>query len=212
MVPGLHGLLFGNTFELELPLPHRNGKAIACSGKIYFMGGYCEDVRETSNYEFDPQKNEWTIKADVPIGRSNFAVASLEDRIFVIGGDPVLPDNDLYLTGENKWTVLTPLSIPRQHIDCGRIGNKIYVFDVNKNNWGTGSRLPKGIQFPGVEFIRSRGNRPAPGLCFGHRNRERTGRCRRRSPCRPNRLNSSRSASPGLCLVFYGQRHTYRHA
>jgi N-acetylneuraminic acid mutarotase len=113
-----------------LPLPHRNGKAIACNGKIYFMGGYCpatDEVRETSNYEYDLQKDKWTIKSDVPVGRSNFAIASFKNRIFVIGGDPVLPNNDLYLAGEDKWEVLTPLSIPRQHIDCGRIGNKIYV-------------------------------------------------------------------------------------
>jgi N-acetylneuraminic acid mutarotase len=116
--------------KADLPLAHRNGKAIACRGKVYYMGGYCpatEEVRETSNYEYDPQKDHWTIKANVPIGRSNFAITSFEDRIFVIGGDPVLPNNDLYLTREDKWEVLTPLSIPRQHIDCVRIGNEIYV-------------------------------------------------------------------------------------
>ena len=116
--------------KADLPLPHRNGKAVACGGKIYFMGGYCpetEEVRENSNYEYDPQKDKWTIKADIPVGRSNFAIASFEDRIFVIGGDPVLPNHDLYLADEDKWEVLTPLSLRRQHIDCGRIGNKIYV-------------------------------------------------------------------------------------
>jgi len=116
--------------KAALPLPHRNGKAIACRGKIYYMGGYCpetEDARETSNYAYDPQKNEWASKAAVPVGRSNFAIASLEDKIYVIGGDPVLPNNDLYLTGVDKWEVLTPLTIPRQHIDCARIGNDIYV-------------------------------------------------------------------------------------
>jgi N-acetylneuraminic acid mutarotase len=116
--------------KASLPLPHRNGKAVACGGKIYFMGGYCpetEEVRETSNYRYDPQKNEWTVKADVPIGRSNFAITSFESGIFVIGGDPVLPNNDLYSTSKDKWEVLAPLSLPRQHIDCARIGSKIYV-------------------------------------------------------------------------------------
>lgn len=116
--------------KAKLPLPHRNGKAVACRGKIYYMGGYCpetEDPRETSNYAYDPQKNEWTTKAAVPIGRSNFAIASLEDKIYVIGGDPVLPNNDLYLADEDRWEVLNPLAIPRQHIDCARIGNNIYI-------------------------------------------------------------------------------------
>jgi N-acetylneuraminic acid mutarotase len=116
--------------KADLPLPHRNGKAVACRARIYFMGGYCpvtEEARETTNYEYDPQKDTWTAKANIPIGRSNFAITSFEDRIFVIGGDPLLPNNDLYLTGDDKWEALTPLSIPRQHIDCARIGNKIYV-------------------------------------------------------------------------------------
>ena len=116
--------------KADLPLPHRNGKAVACGGKIYFMGGYCpetEELRESSNYEYDLQKDKWTIKTDIPVGRSNFAIASFEDRIFVIGGDPLLPNNDLYFTDEDRWKVLTPLTIPRQHIDCARIGNKIYV-------------------------------------------------------------------------------------
>jgi len=118
------------TSKADLPLPHRNGKAVACKNKIYFMGGYCpatEEARETTNYEYNPQKDTWTIKANIPISRSNFAITSFEDRIFVIGGDPVLPNNDLYLMAEDKWEALTPLSIPRQHIDCARIENKIYV-------------------------------------------------------------------------------------
>lgn len=117
--------------KADLPLPHRNGKAVACGNKIYFMGGYCprtEEARETTNYEYDPQKDTWTVRANIPVGRSNFAMTSLEDRIFVIGGDPVLPNNDLYLTTDDKWKALTPLSVPRQHIDCARIGNKIYAF------------------------------------------------------------------------------------
>jgi N-acetylneuraminic acid mutarotase len=163
--------------KATLPLPHRNGEAIACKGKIYFMGGYCpdtEEVRENSNYEYDSQKDKWTIKADIPVGRSNFAIASFEDRIFVIGGDPVLPNNDLYLPGEDKWEVLAPLTLPRQHIDCGRIGNKIYVvgglvrdvnppedseqkipkkvtdtveiYDIDKNKWEMGKPLHDACQ------------------------------------------------------------------
>ena len=126
----------GSTYRIEwvrkadLPLPHRNGKAVACGGKIYFMGGYCpetEELRESSNYEYDPETDRWIVKTPIPIGRSNFAMASFEDRIYVSGGDPLLPNNDLYFTGEDRWKVVTPITIPRQHIDCGRIGDKIYV-------------------------------------------------------------------------------------
>lgn len=160
-----------------MPLPHRNGKAVACGGKIYYMGGYCpetEELREASNYEYDPQMGKWMVKANVPVGRSNFAIASFEGRIFAVGGDPLLPNADLYLTGEDRWEILTPLSIPRQHIDCARIGKKIYVvggliknpdpqedaeqkipaiatdtievFDIEQNKWEMGIHLQEARQ------------------------------------------------------------------
>jgi N-acetylneuraminic acid mutarotase len=184
--------------KADLPLPHRNGKAVACRGKIYFMGGYSpetEDVRETSNYVYDPQKDEWAVKADVPTGRSNFAVASFEERIFVIGGDPLLSNNDLYLPAENKWEVLAPITIPRQHIDCGRIGNKIYVvggliknpepseesqqkipaiatdtveiYDIEENMWELGKPLQEARQ--GVQVAVVDGNLYAIGGAYDHR-------------------------------------------
>ncbi len=184
--------------KADLPLPHRNGKAVACQGKIYFMGGYCpetEDVRETSNYEYDPQKDKWTVKANVPVGRSNFAIASFEERIFVIGGDPLLSNNDLYLTGEDEWEVLAPLSVPRQHIDCGRIGEKIYVvggliknpepseesqkkipaiatdtveiYDIEENRWELGKPLQEARQ--GVQVAAVNGKLYAVGGAYDHR-------------------------------------------
>ncbi len=161
--------------KANLPLPHRNGKAVSSGGKIYFMGGYCpatEEQYESSNYEYDPQKDRWTAKAKIPVGRSNFALASLGHSLFVIGGDPFLPNNDLYLADENTWKGLAPLSIPRQQIDCGIIGSKAYVvggkitdphapitptveiYDIAENGWFFGRPLPEarhGVQVAVVE-------------------------------------------------------------
>ncbi len=162
------------TAKANLPLPHRNGKAVASGGKVYFMGGYCpetEEEREASNYEYDPQKDSWAAKTKIPVGRSNFAIASFGPDIFVIGGDPVLPNNDLYVTDEDRWEALAPLSLPRQHIDGARIGRKVYVvgglirdptptddseqkipkiatrtvevYDIDENKWGPGHPLPE---------------------------------------------------------------------
>jgi N-acetylneuraminic acid mutarotase len=184
--------------KADLPLPHRNGKAVACMGKIYFMGGYCpetEELREASNYEYDPQGDKWTVKADIPVGRSNFAIASLEDRVFVMGGDPLLPNSDLYFVREDRWKVLTPLTIPRQHIDCVRIGGKIYVvggliknpgpqedveqkipavatdtievYDIEQNTWEMGEPLPEARQ--GVQVAAVDGKLYAIGGAYDHR-------------------------------------------
>jgi len=138
------------------------------------MGGYCPETREereSSNYEYDPRTDRWIAKAKVPIGRSNFALVSFGFKIFVMGGDPALPNNDLYLGDENRWEALAPLSIPRQHIDAARIGHKIYVvggvirdpnvpedaeqqvpititptieiYDIAGNSWALGRPLPE---------------------------------------------------------------------
>ena len=174
--------------KASLPLPHRNGKAVSSGQKIYFMGGYCpstEEKYESSNYEYDPQKDRWTAKAKIPVGRSNFAMASWGQKILIIGGDPVLPNTDLYLTDEDRWVGLAPLSIPRQHINCGIIGDKVYVvggttgdpsapvtptveiYDIAKNSWALGRPLPEARQ--GVQLAVVEGKLYAIGGGYGQR-------------------------------------------
>ncbi len=81
-------------FKNGFTIPHRNVKAAACGDRICFMGGYCpvtEEAHETTNYEYDPQKDSWTAKANIPVGRSNSVIQHIDcariwNKIHVIGG------------------------------------------------------------------------------------------------------------------------------
>ena len=98
------------------------------------MGGYCtetEEVREDSNYEYDPESDMWESLPDLPVPILAPGIAVIKGKIFVIGGSAI----------ENGAQTAS---------------DRVYVFDVSKNSWGTSTRLPKGIQFPGVTFIDDR--------------------------------------------------------
>ena len=118
------------TERKSLPKAYRNGNAIACNGKIYFMGGYCASSPERfgkTNYEYNPDTNIWTKKADMPTGRSNFAIATINDKIYAIGGDPFSPQNEVYCPATDSWKTLQPMLTPRQHINCAVVEGKIFV-------------------------------------------------------------------------------------
>jgi N-acetylneuraminic acid mutarotase len=114
----------------SLPKEYRNGSAAACKGKVYFMGGYCHSTPERfekSNYEYDPETDTWTSKADMPTGHSNFALIAIEDKIYAIGGDPFSSQNEVHTPATDSWKTLQPMLTPRQHINGAVVDGKIYI-------------------------------------------------------------------------------------
>ncbi|XP_061660528.1 kelch-like protein 15 isoform X4 [Syngnathoides biaculeatus] len=66
---------------------------ISHNGKLYVFGGVCVILRASfesqgcpSTEVYDPDADEWTILASMPIGRSGHGVAVLERQIMVLGG------------------------------------------------------------------------------------------------------------------------------
>jgi len=118
------------TQKQSLPNAYRNGGAIACNGKVYYMGGYCDSTPERfekANYEYDPATNIWSKKTDIPAARSNFAMAAIDGKIYVIGGDPFSPKNEVYNSVTDSWDSLKIILTPRQHISCAVVEGKIYI-------------------------------------------------------------------------------------
>ncbi|XP_026056799.1 kelch-like protein 15 isoform X2 [Carassius auratus] len=89
-------------------------KMISHNGKLYVFGGVCVILRASfesqgcpSTEVYDPETDEWTILASMPIGRSGHGVAVLEEQIMVLGGlcynghysDSILT----FDPEENKW-------------------------------------------------------------------------------------------------------------
>ncbi|KPP70377.1 kelch-like protein 15-like, partial [Scleropages formosus] len=89
-------------------------KMITHNGKLYVFGGVCVILRASfesqgcpSTEVYDPETDEWTILASMPIGRSGHGVAVLDKQIMVLGGlcynghysDSILT----FDPEENKW-------------------------------------------------------------------------------------------------------------
>jgi N-acetylneuraminic acid mutarotase len=67
--------------KTPLPLGHHSGSAVTCNGKIYHVGGQkkngASSTKSNQMFEFDPAKNEWTEKSNMPTARFNLATASV---------------------------------------------------------------------------------------------------------------------------------------
>ena len=118
------------TQKQSMPFACRNGRAISCSNKIYFMGGYSSSTKKRfakSVYEYDPEEDTWKQKTDMLTGRSNFALVEFAEKIYAIGGDPFSPKNEMYDPAVDSWVVLKPMLTPRQHVNGVSVNGKIYV-------------------------------------------------------------------------------------
>lgn len=73
----------------------RGGLGVAAlNGRIYAIGGaakslsFPSDANQlmTTNEEYNPETDSWTIKKPMPTPRSNFAIAAVQGKIYCIGG------------------------------------------------------------------------------------------------------------------------------
>ena len=96
-------------------LVRRSGlRAVVHKGKIFAMGGYDGQDRLSSVECLDPQRLllGWKLVAPMMSQRSNFATASIEDKIQVIGGyrpGGVFKECETYNPETNRWTPCAPL-------------------------------------------------------------------------------------------------------
>lgn len=112
LLPGTHATCWENKSKMNYARCFH--KMISHNGKLYVFGGVCVILRASfesqgcpSTEVYDPDTDEWTILASMPIGRSGHGVAVLDRQIMVLGGlcynghysDSILTfDPD-----ENKW-------------------------------------------------------------------------------------------------------------
>jgi N-acetylneuraminic acid mutarotase len=70
-----------DTWTSKTPMPQTESGTVAAAvnGKIYVMSN-------SSNYEYDPAKDNWAAKKSMPTPRRPFGIATYQNRIYVIGG------------------------------------------------------------------------------------------------------------------------------
>ena len=112
LLPGTHANCWENKSKMNYARCFH--KMISHNGKLYVFGGVCVILRASfesqgcpSTEVYDPETDEWTILASMPIGRSGHGVAVLDRQIMVLGGlcynghysDSILT----FDPEENKW-------------------------------------------------------------------------------------------------------------
>ncbi len=118
--------------KAELPNQIYSGSAVTCQDTIYFIGGQ-KDIGSgnyiASNmvFQYNLAMDEWVEKPSMPTARFNAAVASVDAKIYVIGGDSFLVNNEMYDPTTEAWQTLAPMPTARQHIKAAVLNSKIYI-------------------------------------------------------------------------------------
>ncbi len=141
------------TTKIPSPNPRVDFAVGGEEGKFYILGG----KNPTNSFlygiieEFDPATGTWSPKANMPTPRENLGAATLNGRIYAIGGfansshQNVCEEYDISM---DSWSSKTPMNIARQKPIVVAEGDKIYViggdqtvqktieeFDPNSNTW-----------------------------------------------------------------------------
>jgi N-acetylneuraminic acid mutarotase len=148
-----------NTWTLKTSMPTpRTGLAVASyQGKIYCIGGVIAHnesgfVMSTVNEVYDPATDTWTTKTPMPTPRSWLSANVVDDKIYLIGGEPNRTLNQAYDPATDSW--ITKPSKPTGVTDYASavVGKNIYftdgyrpkmeVFNTETGNWSVGTSLP----------------------------------------------------------------------
>ncbi len=75
--------------------------------------------------------NAWSVKAPLPRTNSEFGVAELDGKIYVMGGYPAdrksVAEVQVYDSKTDKWQIIAPLPQALNHIMPAAVNGKIYV-------------------------------------------------------------------------------------
>jgi N-acetylneuraminic acid mutarotase len=143
----------------RLPILVKDLAAVAANGEIYAMGytyNYTNNNYDTTynymydttyNYVYDPSTDAWVSKTPMPINQSEFAIATYQNKIYVIGGwiqwetpsmatDFVTGANQVYDIANDTWETKASMPLPRAGLQANVVNGKIYLI---------GGRLQNGV-------------------------------------------------------------------
>lgn len=154
-----------NTWVGAAPLPAvksgESGEAAVVAGKIYVMSS-------STNFEFDPATNAWTAKTPMPTPRLYFAIASYQNKIYIIGGynrvngtNTEYSVNEVYDPATDTWQTKQPMPTSRYDLTANVVNGEIYlisgstnafsltvendVYNVANDSWTTKEPIPYAV-------------------------------------------------------------------
>jgi RNA polymerase sigma factor (sigma-70 family) len=133
------------------------------NGKIYAIGG-CNQMIDAFTYtglstveEYDPVKDKWSKKADMPTPRFGLSTVVVKDKIYAISGAdrrPATPVVEIYDPATDIWTNGINIPTARAFLGADKVGGKIYVFGGN-DNWvglSTVEEFDTGLENQSINF------------------------------------------------------------
>ncbi|MCW4023689.1 MAG: hypothetical protein NWF01_01470 [Candidatus Bathyarchaeota archaeon] len=103
-------------------------EAVAVGGQIFIFHMF-------STYMYDPETDTLTNKTAMPTPRTSFAIAAVDNKIYLIGGEGLTDAtnvNEVYDTQTDTWETKKPFPYTSNFADACIIGDKIYVV-LNKD-------------------------------------------------------------------------------
>jgi N-acetylneuraminic acid mutarotase len=135
----------------RLPFLVKDLAAVAVNGEIYAMGytyNYTDnnyDIDTMYNYVYDPSTDFWVSKTPMPINQSEFAIATYQNKIYVIGGwinwetasmatNLVTGTNQVYDIANDAWETKASMPCPRAGVQANVVDGKIYLIGGHLQN------------------------------------------------------------------------------
>ena len=166
--------------KTSMPTQRQRPKANVVNGKIYVMGGFqYRDLPPSQttvgldvNEVYDPKTDSWTTKTPIPTISSGPASATIDNKIYVIGG--FKSDlNQIYDPESDSWSqgdpIPTAVALAGAGATSGEMAPKrIYViggypsgndvrlnqvYDPETDTWSSGSQMPTARHSLGVAVV-----------------------------------------------------------
>lgn len=121
-----------------MPTSRHHAASSVMDGKIYVVGGRTvagsSMINLNVNEVYDPKANDWVTLEPMPTKRSGISAASLNNSIFIFGGedaggvDPrTYNNNEEFSPITGKWVSKQSLPTARHGLSAIAVENKIYV-------------------------------------------------------------------------------------
>nr|XP_033805879.1 kelch-like protein 1 [Geotrypetes seraphini] len=108
----------------------------ALNGKLYAVGGRDGSSCLSSMEYYDPHTNKWNVCAPMCKRRGGVGVATCDGFLYAIGGHDAPASNhcsrlldcvERYDPKTDTWTMVAPLSMPRDAVGVCLLGDKLYA-------------------------------------------------------------------------------------
>ncbi|XP_022809554.1 kelch-like protein 12 [Stylophora pistillata] len=139
--------------------------AVVLSSKVYVLGRRetainfsslfgVPSIKQAELHCFDPQKNEWEVKATTSSPHLGSILIVVKNKLYVAGGKGIAFDRrnvefdipspvEMYNEETNSWTVVEQKNIPANNLGAVEIEGRVY-FIINKFPIDSGIRIAHG--------------------------------------------------------------------